>query len=87
MNYDEMVEDPHFKARGTFIEWDDPCLGERMTGVRPTPCFANNPSKIWRGTPVLGMDNEDLLEEIGYTGEEIADAEGEKGHHLWQLDS
>lgn len=72
MNYDEMVEDPHFKARGTFIEWDDPCLGERMTGVRPTPCFANNPSKIWRGTPVLGMDNEDLLEEIGYTGEEIA---------------
>lgn len=50
----------------------DPCLGERMTGVRPTPCFANNPSKIWRGTPVLGMDNEDLLEEIGYTGEEIA---------------
>ena len=42
-----------------------------MKGVRPTPCFQKNPSKIWRGTPIFGMDNEDLLEEIGYTKEQI----------------
>lgn len=72
MTYDEMQEDPHFKARNTFIEWYDPCLGETMKGVRPTPSFSNSPSQIWRGTPVFGMDNDDLLAEIGYTPEEIA---------------
>ena len=71
MTYDEMLEDPHFQARGTFVEWYDPCLGETMKGVRPTPCFARNPSQIWRGTPVFGMDNDDLLEEMGYSAGEI----------------
>ncbi len=71
MTYQDMLEDPHYKARNTFIEWYDPCLGENMKGVRPTPCFQKNPSKIWRGTPIFGMDNEDLLEEIGYTKEQI----------------
>ena len=31
----------------------------------------NNPGQIWCGAPKLGQDNEDILEELGYSNEEI----------------
>lgn len=71
MEYDDMLADPHYQARESIIEWYDPCLGETMMGAAPVPRFENNPTSIWRGTAVLGTDNEDLLEEVGYTPEEI----------------
>lgn len=72
MTYADMLEDPHYKARQSIIEVEDPLMGKKWKSVRPTPYFKNDTSQIWRGTPVLGCDNEDLLEEVGYTGEEIA---------------
>lgn len=73
MTYADMLEDPHYKARQSIVEVDDPLMGKKWKSVRPTPYFKNDTSQIWRGTPVLGMDNEDLLEEVGYTPEQIAE--------------
>lgn len=71
MTYEDMLNDPHYQARQSIVEWYDPCLDETMKGPAPTPRFQNNPTSIWRGTAVLGTDNEDLLEEVGYSKEEI----------------
>jgi L-carnitine CoA-transferase len=71
MTYAMMEEDEHYIARETFIEWDS-VKGEKIRGVAPVPRYKNNPQVIWRGCPSIGMDNEDILEEIGYNQEEIA---------------
>ena len=71
MSYADMLEDPHYRARGTIIEVEDPLMGQPWKSVRPTPYFVNEPSQIWRGTPVLGMDNDDILEELGFSADAI----------------
>jgi crotonobetainyl-CoA:carnitine CoA-transferase CaiB-like acyl-CoA transferase len=53
----ESAEDPHYLARGVHIEWDDEQVG-RVKGVGPVPRFSRTPQKIWRGSTVMGADNE-----------------------------
>jgi L-carnitine CoA-transferase len=72
MNYEMMENDPHYIARETFIEWES-VKGEKIRGVAPIPRYKNNPAVIWRGCPSVGMDNEDILEEAGYSAEQIAE--------------
>jgi L-carnitine CoA-transferase len=72
MTYGMMAEHPHYQARGTFTTWFDPIKNREIKGVNTIPFFKNNPSQIYRGGPVYGMDNEDILTELGYTDEEIA---------------
>lgn len=67
---EDCISDPHWKARETITEWDDPMLGH-VTGLGLINKFKNNPSKIWRGAPLFGMDNRDILRDLGYTDEEI----------------
>ena len=60
MNAATSAEDPHYKARGVHIEWEDEVVGKvRGTGV--TPRFSATPGKIWRGTTLPGADNERIL--------------------------
>ena len=67
----EMAENnSHYKARGVFAEWDDPQYG-KVKGVDILPKFQKAPGKIWRGAPLYGQDNSDVLTEFGYTQEEI----------------
>ena len=35
------------------------------------PHMANRPGQVWRGAPSLGMDNEEILGELGFSAEEI----------------
>lgn len=70
MNYEMMENHPHYLARNTWVEWDT-VDGKTVKGVTSVPRFANNPSQIWRGCPSQGMDNDDILEEIGFTAQEI----------------
>jgi crotonobetainyl-CoA:carnitine CoA-transferase CaiB-like acyl-CoA transferase len=70
MKYEMMERNPHYIAREVFTEWDDPKYG-RVKGVNALPHFQNNPSQIWRGAPLYGMDNDDILAELGYTPEQI----------------
>lgn len=68
LTYADIESDPHVKARNTFIEWEN-VRGETVTGLTPFPRFKNNPAVIWRGCPTIGMDNEDILADIGITDE------------------
>ena len=70
MTYRMMLEDPHYEARGTIVEWDDPKLGATK-GIGPMPKFKKNPGRIFRGSPTYGMDNEAVLREFGYSENEI----------------
>lgn len=75
MKYGDMIDHPHYKARGSLVQW--PAVegsayeGQMLTGVASPLRFKNNPTQIWRGCPTIGMDNEDVLEEMGYSAEQI----------------
>lgn len=61
LNSQTAAEDPHYRARGVHIEWDDEVVGKvRGTGV--TPRFSATPGKIWRGTTLPGADNDRIFE-------------------------
>ena len=63
-------EDPHYKAREVFIEWerDD---GSRARGSAVIPRLSRNPGRIWRGAPSFGKDNETILAGLGLSRGEI----------------
>jgi L-carnitine CoA-transferase len=67
--YDHAVEDPHYRARETFIDWED-ADGNPLRGVGIVPKLKNRPGRVWRGAPKLGADTEDILRSL-----EISDAE------------
>lgn len=67
---DKMLTHPHYIAREVFMEWES--KGKKYIGTRPLPRMKNNPGQVWRGAPALGLDNDDILEEYGYTAEQIA---------------
>jgi L-carnitine CoA-transferase len=71
LDYAKAEKHPHYIARGTIVEWDA-VDGRRLRGPAMIPFMKNFPSKLWRGCPTVGMDNVDVLEEIGRTAEEIA---------------
>ncbi len=71
MTYDKMLDNPQYKARETITEWYDEIGGRRIKGVAPIPRFRNNPSQIFRSGHTYGMDNEDVLSELGYSENEI----------------
>ncbi|MBQ12715.1 MAG: hypothetical protein CMJ45_14340 [Planctomyces sp.] len=50
----------HGKAylRNVHIEWEDEQLGRTIKGVGVTPKFSETPGQIWRGSVLLGHDNE-----------------------------
>jgi len=60
----------HFVAREVFTEWDDPQYG-KVKGVNVMPRYKNEKAKIWRGAPLYGQDNDDVLREFGYSDEQI----------------
>lgn len=72
MTYEDMLTHPHYLARENITEFYSPTLETNFKGVAPVPKFANNPSRIWRGGPVLAADNDDILEELGFSSDEIA---------------
>ena len=73
MTYADMQNHPHYQKRGSFMEWVDPWKNQTVKGLTPPARFKNNPSQIWRGGPTVGMDNDDILLELGYTEQQIAE--------------
>lgn len=68
LSYKDMENHPHYLARETWVEWET-VNGKKVKGSTAVPRFKNNPQQIWRGCPSQGMDNEDILNEIGITDE------------------
>lgn len=56
--------------RGTFTTYKS-SHGYDINSVAPMPHMANRPGQVWRGAPSLGMDNEEILGELGFSAEEI----------------
>lgn len=71
MTYEDMLQDPHYAAREVFVEWDNAEHGH-VKGFGFIPKFTNRPGQLWRGMPVFGEDNVDILEELGLGADEIA---------------
>ena len=72
MNYEQARTNPQYIARDVFTTWTAADGKTPIPGVNVMPKLANNPGKVWRGAPNIGMDNEDILGELGYSAEEIA---------------
>ena len=62
---EDLAKDPHCAARENFIQWDD-AVFERVTGVGIIPKFSAAPGRVWRGAPILGQDNDEILDSLGY---------------------
>jgi L-carnitine CoA-transferase len=71
MNYEQAKTNPQYVAREVFTTWTAADGKTQIPGVNVMPKLANNPGKIWRGAPNIGMDNADILSELGYTQEQI----------------
>lgn len=77
-NFAIAEKDPHYIARESFTEWKNSFNDETVRGVNIVPKLKNNPGQIWRGMPLVGADNEDILEELGATPDQIAAMYDEK---------
>lgn len=71
MSYKDILETEHWKMRKAMTTWKSN-HGFDMVGVSPMPMMANRPGQVWRAAPSTGMDNEEILKELGYSDEEIA---------------
>lgn len=69
-DYTMLVDHPHVKARESLITYETP-QGEEFTTYNVFPRLKNNPGRVWRGGPTIGMDNEIVLSEFGFTQDEI----------------
>lgn len=70
MDFSMVENHPQYEARNVFTEWEK-IDGEKHKGVNVIPKFKNRPGQIWRGMPIQGMDNSDVLDDLGYSEEEI----------------
>lgn len=72
MNYEQAKTNPQYVARQVFTTWTAADGKTQIPGVNVMPKLANHPGQVWRGAPNIGMDNEDILAELGYSQEQIA---------------
>lgn len=77
MTFEELPNHPHLIAREAFVEWET-IEGNKCKGPGVFPKFKNNPGKVWRPMPTLGMDTEEILSSLGYSSERIQEL-NEKG--------
>lgn len=71
-------KDPQYIARESFTSWKSSYDDSEIRGVNVVPKLKKNPGKIWRGMPLVGADNEDILEELGATPDQVAAMYDEK---------
>ncbi|HUS79267.1 MAG TPA: CoA transferase, partial [Patescibacteria group bacterium] len=70
---EQMLKDPHVKARNAISEVEHPTAGMVRSPGYPVK-LEKTPGKIRRPAPTLGQHNEEVLTEIlGYTKEQVVD--------------
>ncbi|MGH9090085.1 MAG: CaiB/BaiF CoA transferase family protein [Acidimicrobiales bacterium] len=65
----QLMADPHLRARGTFVEMDDPDLG-RMTVQAPVALLSETPGTVEHLGRALGADNDEVFGELLGVGPE-----------------
>lgn len=69
---EDCTKDPHWAAREVFIEWEDQMMGP-VKGLGMINKFKNHPSELVWGAPLFGQNNSNILADLGYSAEQIAD--------------
>jgi len=69
LDYESILHNSHYIARESFIEYEQ--SGRKYIGANVMPKLKNFPGRIWRPAPMFGEDNEDVLNELGYTTDQI----------------
>jgi crotonobetainyl-CoA:carnitine CoA-transferase CaiB-like acyl-CoA transferase len=75
---EEVIQDPHFIARGFPTEVEHPELGERFIYPGAPYRFSASPWAIQRRAPLLGEHTDEVLAEIGIAAEELDRLRAEK---------
>lgn len=72
----DVFADPHYAARETFVDVHDEELG-MVTLTAPVPRMSETPARVAHAGPPLGQDTDLVLEELGYSSEEISEGRAE----------
>lgn len=67
---DEVADDPHLRARGTFVEH------EGLVQPAPSPRFDRTPARLGLRPPVPGEHTEEVLADWGLSADRVADLAG-----------
>lgn len=71
-NAAEVLADPHYRARGSLVEVDNPGVG-RVTMQGPVPRLAETPLSVPGPAPELGEHTDHVLQELlGLSAEDVA---------------
>jgi crotonobetainyl-CoA:carnitine CoA-transferase CaiB-like acyl-CoA transferase len=68
---EEVLDDPHFQARGFPVEVDHPELGRTVTYPGAPYRFMRTPWRISRRAPRLGEHNAEIYAELGLDGDAL----------------
>lgn len=71
MKLEDMPTNPQYVARESFIQYEN-AWGETATAPNTFPKMTNNPGRVWRYGPRRGEDTVDIMEDLGYTADQIA---------------
>lgn len=71
LSYEDMLTHPHFVARESIVKIPSGIIDGDVYVSNVYPRAKNNPGQIWRSCPKGGQDSRDILEELGYTQEQI----------------
>ncbi len=71
----ELAEEPSLRGTGTVVEVDHPTRGKYLTVGNPIK-LSDSPSEVVR-SPLLGEHTEEVLKELGYSGQDVASARAE----------
>src|SRR2546425_4838604 len=74
-NYEQVFADPHIAAREMAVDVDHPTLG-RIEALGSAIKMSDQPTNPCRRAPMLGEHTEAVLEEYGFSAEEIAALRG-----------
>ena len=71
LSREQLIDDPQVARNELLIEEEHPLAG-RIRYARPAARFERTPAELRRPAPALGQHNREILGEIGYSDQEVA---------------